>query len=182
MDLADFPVLGTEPISVEFANTLYGTGPDRIDFLATPESISQWLSLIPGQGPGLAGATVQVRALRDAVRDVLLAAIDQATPSPAALDTINAVAAAAPTYLRLDWADHTPVASRLDSSTFGRIANCCIGLVSGPRVHDLRRCASPDCTLLFVRAHQRRRYCHPSCAHRDRQARYYRRHTIGATS
>jgi hypothetical protein len=26
-----------------------------------------------------------------------------------------------------------------------------------------------------VQHHPRRRYCHESCAHRDRQARYYRR-------
>ncbi|MFF5229693.1 CGNR zinc finger domain-containing protein [Dactylosporangium sp. NPDC000521] len=37
------------------------------------------------------------------------------------------------------------------------------------------RCESPACCLFFVQHHPRRRYCHESCAHRDRQARYYRR-------
>jgi hypothetical protein len=34
--------------------------------------------------------------------------------------------------------------------------------------------------MLFVCTHARRRFCHASCGHRDRQARYYRRRHPGA--
>jgi predicted RNA-binding Zn ribbon-like protein len=192
MDGPDFPILGTEPVSVEFANTRYGAGEDRVDFLGTAEWIERWLTLLPARHglPPTAGMTdsdaARLRATRDAVRGLLSAAADGQVPEPTAVDTVNAAAAAAPTYLRLDWAAQPPAARCHDTTggstaVLGRIATCCIELVVGPHAGPVRRCGSPDCSLLFVCGHPRRRYCHPSCGHRDRQARYYRRHLTGAT-
>ncbi|MFI6485476.1 CGNR zinc finger domain-containing protein [Nonomuraea sp. NPDC050663] len=190
-DDIDLPILGTEPVSVEFANTLYGTGEDRVDFLDTPHGIEQWLAQVSVQHGVPAEAkscdTLRIRELRDAVRAVLLATIDGQAPGQAALDTVNDAAAAAPTHLRLSWASKAAVATRLDTSAgqaalLGRLATSCIELASGPDAAGLRRCDTPDCSLLFVRTHQRRRYCHPSCSHRDRQARYYHRRTAGASA
>jgi predicted RNA-binding Zn ribbon-like protein len=192
MDGPDFPILGTEPVAVEFANTRYGVGDERIDFLGTARWIELWFTLVsphhalPPPHGAMGGDAPRVRALRDAVHAVLSAAIDGQLPEPGAVDTVNAAAAAAPTHLRLDWTTPAPTAHRLDTTggsaaVLGRIATCCIQLVTRPHSSALRRCGSPDCSLMFVRNHPRRRYCHPSCAHRDRQARYYRRHLTGAT-
>ncbi|GAA1299771.1 hypothetical protein Psi02_63240 [Planotetraspora silvatica] len=193
MDGPDFPILGTEPIAVEFANTRYGIGDERIDFLGTARWIEEWFTLVsarhglPPSDEGLGGDEARVRALRDAVHNVLSAAIDGQVPETGAVDRVNTAAAAAPTHPRLDWTAGSPTAHRLDTTggstaVLGRIATCCIDLVTRPHSSILRRCGSPDCSLMFVQNHSRRRYCHPSCAHRDRQARYYRRHLKGATS
>jgi predicted RNA-binding Zn ribbon-like protein len=182
VDDDDFPVLGTEPVAVEFANTAYGTGADRFDFLGSAELIEQWWMLVPelGRHAPPARHAGQVRELRDAIRTLLLAAVDGAVPGRPAVDVVNTAAAAAPTVARLEWraVRRVELASGHDA-VLGRLANSCIDLVTDPAGDNLRRCEGPGCTLLFARRHRRRRFCHPSCAHRDRQARYYRRHTSG---
>ncbi|MEU4625198.1 CGNR zinc finger domain-containing protein [Actinoplanes sp. NPDC023801] len=45
----------------------------------------------------------------------------------------------------------------------------------------MRRCEGPGCCVFFVQHHPRRRYCHVSCAHRDRQARSHRRRVSATT-
>lgn len=172
----EYPVLGTEPLPVELANTIYGHV-DPIDFLATPDLVTGWFAAV-GTPVGPAAA-VPVRELRDCIRAVLLAAIDGAAPDPVAVETVNRYAAAAPSARQLDWSTGRPVSHRVDATAgltalLGRVADATIALVVG-RGADLRRCPGPDCGLLFVRDHPRRRWCHASCGHRDRQARYYRR-------
>jgi predicted RNA-binding Zn ribbon-like protein len=188
VDSPEFPFLGTEPVAVEFANTAYGVDARTVDFLGTAHLIEQWFALVePVHGiaarpPTMGGNGPRVRALRDAVRAVLSAAADGGVPDAAALGKVNAAAAAAPTFVCLEWvSENPPAAHQLDTTdgvtaVLGRIATCCIQLVADPHGRVLRRCEGPDCSLLFVRHHRRRRFCHPSCAHRDRQARYYRRH------
>jgi predicted RNA-binding Zn ribbon-like protein len=55
------------------------------------------------------------------------------------------------------------------------LATGCIELLTGADRQGLRRCEGPGCSLLFVQQHGRRRFCHESCSHRDRQQRYARR-------
>jgi predicted RNA-binding Zn ribbon-like protein len=184
VDDDDFPVLGTEPVAVEFANTAYGTGADRFDFLGTAELIEQWCALVPGVGAGtdLARRPDQVRELRDAIRDVLSAVADDSTPEESALAVVNSAAEGAPTVVRLRWREMRRVELASGrAAVLGRLANSCAETVTDPS-DVVCRCEGPGCTLLFVRCHRRRRFCHPSCAHRDRQARYYRRHTSGGRS
>ncbi|WP_344586736.1 CGNR zinc finger domain-containing protein [Actinomadura vinacea] len=180
----EFPILGTEPFAVELANTLYGSGDQRIDFFQTAEWIDRWFALVaPGHGlaaPGTAAAH-DVRELRDCVHGLLSAAVERRTPDMAVVERLNGFAMAAPTHLRLEWpVDGGPAARLVDTTTgaaaiLGRVAHCCIELLAGPQAGGLRRCRGPGCSLLFVKDHSRRRWCHPSCGHRDRQARYYRR-------
>jgi predicted RNA-binding Zn ribbon-like protein len=119
---------------------------------------------------------------------LLSAVIGGRTPDKVTVDQVNGFAAAAPTHLRLDWAaDGAPVSRWHDTTTgstavLGRIATCCIELLAGLQAGALRRREGPGCSLLFVKNHARRRWCHPSCGHRDRQARYYRRHLAPAVS
>ncbi|WP_219462283.1 CGNR zinc finger domain-containing protein [Nonomuraea rhizosphaerae] len=181
----EFPVLGTEPVAVELANTLY----DGTDYLRTAAWVDAWFALVrPAETAAMGRVAADVRALRDSVHHLLTAAVEGRTPDAAAVERVNAFAAAAPTHLRLDWSAGGPAAHWADTTdgstaTLGRIATCCIELLTGPRAGGVRRCQSPDCSLIFVQSHPRRRWCHPSCAHRDRQARYYRRHhSTGASS
>ncbi|WP_331769209.1 ABATE domain-containing protein (plasmid) [Embleya sp. NBC_00888] len=189
MTSPEFPILGTEPLPVELANTLYGTGDERIDFLRTSDRVGRWFALVSARGGPAVSVTAmkreahRTRLVRDSVRDLLSAAIDRSRPDEAAIDRLNAFARAAPGYPQLDWpSDGRPIAVAHDTATgaaavLGGIATSCISLLTHPGTADaLRRCETPDCTLLFVKSHPRRRWCHASCAHRERQARYYRRH------
>ncbi|MDF2710799.1 MAG: hypothetical protein K0R62_6451 [Nonomuraea muscovyensis] len=183
-----FPILGTEPPVVEFANTLYGDGDRRIDFLDTAARIEEWFALVPLDGGVTAPAGVmgrhgeRVRAARDCVRALLCAAADGRGPGRAAVERLNDLAAAAPTYPRLEWTPGAaPAVRRLDTvagapALLGSLASGCAELLAGPEPVAVRRCPGPGCSMLFVRGHPRRRWCHPSCGHRDRQARFYRRH------
>jgi predicted RNA-binding Zn ribbon-like protein len=164
----EFPILGTEPLAVELANTLYGGE----DFLRTREWVDAWFAQV-GQP---AVDTVRARALRDGVHRLFTAAVNGTTPDRADVRIVNGFTT--PTRLELDWSGAGPVARHRDSATggalvLGRMAACAIELLAGPDV--LRRCTAPGCSMFFVRDHPRRRWCDPSCGHRDRQARYYRR-------
>jgi predicted RNA-binding Zn ribbon-like protein len=165
----DFPILGTEPLAVELANTRYGDGED---FLRTREWVAEWFTQV-GEGPVDA---VRARTLRDGVHRLFTAAVQGTAPDRADVEAVNSFVT--PTRLELDWSADGPVARRRDTAAggaavLGRIAACAVELLAGPDV--LRRCTAPGCSMFFVRNHPRRRWCHPSCGHRDRQARYYRR-------
>jgi predicted RNA-binding Zn ribbon-like protein len=190
VDDQEAPILGTEPLPVELANTFYGDGADRVDFMAGAEAVDRWFREIGRFHPdapspdGLGRVADQVRGLRDGVHRLLSAAADGRPPDPEAIAEVNRMAAAAPTTVELRWtADGNRTARVVDATTgpvavMGRIATCCIELLAGPVAQDVRRCRAPGCSMLFVKNHSRRRWCHPSCGHRDRQARYYRRRRV----
>lgn len=173
MDDVELPFLGTEPLVVEFANTRYG---DQ-DFL---DHAALWFTTAGLRLPRDLAAT---RALRDSVHALFTAAVDATKPPARAIAHVNAVVA--PTTLHLTrHPDGTLTASTRptttgDAALLGDLATACITLLTDPRPDArpalLRRCDAPDCCLFFVQHHPRRRYCHESCAHRDRQSRYYRR-------
>ena len=176
MDDVELPLLGTEPLVVEFANTLYGGQ----DFLGTTELATRWFT---AAGAHPAHDTAAAKALRNSIHSLFAATVTGATPPAAAIMHVNAVAAQAPTSPRMVWhstgalvADsRRGAAATADAALLGSLATDCIELLTGGRTRLLRRCEAPDCCLFFVQHHPRRRYCHESCAHRDRQARYYRR-------
>lgn len=176
MDDVELPILGTEPLIVELANTLYGAE----DFLGTAELAALWFTTVGARPPRDPAAA---RALRDSVHALFMATVTATAPPSAAIAHVNAVAAAAATSPQLvRQPTGTFVAGRRatatgDASLLGDLATACIELLTDGRSRLLRRCEGPDCCLFFVQHHPRRRYCHESCAHRDRQARYYRRRT-----
>jgi len=192
VDVDEMPILG-EPLPVELANTLYGSGStsvSTVDFLGSPELIRTWFALafpsagLPGQ---LRRADADaIRDLRDVINRLLRRHVDGRHPLADDVAALNDAAAAAPSFLRLDWTEPTePTAttqhggSAVDAA-LGRIAAETIALVTG---HDrvlLRRCNGPGCTMLFVKAHHKRQWCHESCGHRARQASYYRRTRLRA--
>ena len=176
MDDVELPILGTEPLVVEFANTLYGTE----DFLGTAELAARWFTTA---GARAVRDTAAARALRDSVHALFTAIVTATTPPAAAIAHVNMAAAAAPISPQLIRqptgrlvAGSTTTATA-DTALLGGLAIACVELLTDDRARLLRRCEGPDCCLFFVQHHPRRRYCHESCAHRDRQARYYRRHT-----
>ena len=190
----DLPLIG-EPAPVELANSLYGAGDERVDFLGTPALARLWLAhaALPVPFPArLARADAdRLRTLRDAVRRLVDQAVDGVTPSPAAVAVLNREARRAPRAPRLVIAPPAPAdagpapvgAFRLGwtspargaDAALGALAHEAIALFGGPDADRLRRCAAPDCAMAFVQHHRRRRWCHDSCGHRMRQAAYHRR-------
>jgi predicted RNA-binding Zn ribbon-like protein len=174
VDDDELPVLGTEPLVVEFANTRYGDE----DFLGTPERANRWFT---ATGTRPARDLAAARALRDSIHALFTAAVTAAAPPAAAIAHVNATAARAPTHPHLTRQPTGALAAERrgaatgDAALLGGLATACADLLTDDRARLLRRCAGPDCCLFFVQQHPRRRYCHESCAHRDRQARYYRR-------
>ena len=174
----ELPILGTEPLVVEFANTLY----DDSDFLGTAELAVLWFTTL---GVRPARDTAAARALRDSIRALFTATVTAAAPPATAIVHVNATAARAPTSPQLTRQPTGALTAGSrgtatgDAALLGSLATACIELLTDDRARLLRRCEGPDCCLFFVQHHPRRRYCHESCAHRDRQARYYRRRTAG---
>jgi predicted RNA-binding Zn ribbon-like protein len=185
IDRDDFPLIG-EPLPVEFANSLYLGEGDSIDFLATSGLTRMWFDL------AIAGATFPekvhranldaIRELRNAVHLVLRGLANDRNPAPDDLDVMNRYSARSPQFLRVTWRDGAPAVTVERTGTaldalLARIANETIDLVGGPKRLLLRQCSGPGCSMLFVQNHHKRRWCHQSCGHRSRQARYYRRKT-----
>ena len=131
------------------------------------------------------GAT---QAIRAAVRELLDAHLEQRSPAPDALETVNQAAADAPTSPRLTvsadgqltagifWDNHDAQAR-----TLAAVAGSVIEVLTGPASGKLRRCANPACSMLFVAADARRKWCTQNiCGNRTRVARHYRRHRADA--
>lgn len=179
----DLPVIG-EPVVVELANTLYGRGSGRIDFLATPELIRLWFPRVP-DAPPLPGRlddddVGSLRALRDAVHTLVGAMVDRTHLPVGAVAVLNRAAGRAPRTAALQLTGgvvriRSTTEARGMDAVLGAIAHDAITLLAGPDAERLRRCDHPECTMAFVQRHRRRRWCHPSCGHRIRQATYYRR-------
>jgi predicted RNA-binding Zn ribbon-like protein len=160
-----------------------------VDDLATPASLGAWLaeqgleSHARADDAGLAA----VRELRSAVRELLEARIEVRAPDHAAVETVNAAAAVAPTARRLIWTEPaTPREERyclgVDGLPLARalLAADAIDLVTGPAHADLLACAAPGCLRLLLRDHPRRRWCSTRCGDRVRASRYYHRHREAA--
>ena len=174
MDDLELPILGTEPLVVEFANTLHG-GEDFLD------AAGIWFA---AAGAPPIRDTTAARSLRDAIHALFTAAVTGTAPPAAAVEHVNAAAALAPTYTRLVAQPTGLLAAERrgtvtgDAALLGDLATACAELLTDGRARLLRRCETPDCCLFFVQHHARRRYCDESCAHRDRQARYSRRRRV----
>ena len=187
----DLPLLG-EPVPVELANSLYGEGHGRVDFLGTPELAGLWLAHarlpVPFPERPTAGEVRRLRELRDAVRRLVDAAIDGAPPPPEAVAAVNRTVRRAPPAAQLaahgdaqptgvGWAYGTYGTGRgrgVDAA-LGALAHAAVMLLGTATGRRLRRCRAPGCGLAFVQHHGRRRWCHDSCGHRVRQAAYERR-------
>jgi predicted RNA-binding Zn ribbon-like protein len=183
----EFPVLG-EPPAVEFANTLYRSGEEVVDYLATPALVSGWFAAAAQPAPvsWSDDELGRLRELRDAVHDVLTAEVDAARPRAASLAAINRCLAAAPVRWTLGWGPGQGMVAGTELSAsgvpevLGRLALGCVESLAGSPASRVRRCEGPGCSMFFVKNHSRRRWCHDSCGHRARQSRYYRRHRPGA--
>lgn len=177
--------------SLALVNTRRARAGESIDELATPVALRRWLrdrglGEDPSRAPGRRiddVAVATVRDLRAAVRELLLARIEDRRAAAGAVDLVNAASAAVPTAAQLRWdVDHAPRRTQAAAGA-GLIELACaalaadaIDLVTGPDHAVLRACGAPGCVRLLLADHPRRQWCSKRCGDRVRAGRYYRRH------
>ncbi|MFD1529769.1 ABATE domain-containing protein [Pseudonocardia aurantiaca] len=183
----ELPLLG-EVFAIELANSHYRGDHDDLDFLADADAVATWFA----HAPAAAGVTVPrplptdavaaLRRVRDATRLLLgQAADDRRSPAAAgAAEVLHSASRRAAGHLALDVGHDGAPAWHLhhDGSDtdvlVAATASRCILFLGGDDVGRVRRCARAGCPMFFVQRHRARRFCHDSCAHTTRQARYYR--------
>ncbi len=156
-----------------------------IDFLGSTELVDAWF----GSSPSVGGETMtrdlatssisELRQLRGIVIDLLDAIVAQRAVTESEVSALNAYAARASARLELSWSSGQGSAAFIYSGTaadrfLAELAGEAISFLASQRPTSLRRCAGPECFILFVQQHHKRRFCSQSCSHRTRQARYYR--------
>jgi predicted RNA-binding Zn ribbon-like protein len=174
----------TEPLPIEFSNTVYVDGGRVVDGLADAPGLRAWLGALADRLPVRTGAVEAGRledflALRTAVRSALEAVVEGRPVPEGARAELNRGSQRSPQSLHLAQRGrgsqvryHAPSAT---DTVLGVIAADTIELLGGPRSDDLRACAAPGCVLMFLKDHPRREWCSPTCGNRARQARHYAR-------
>jgi predicted RNA-binding Zn ribbon-like protein len=182
----DFVVLD-EPLAIELVNTILPTDEGPRDLLWSDEDAAAWVSAHAARLPSVRAPSVErLTGLRDAIRQLVETAMALGRPDPRAVRAVNTVSALVPVYPVLRWPDLGPRVTEEPAgpepatpgvevlAAVARSAVQLLGAAEGPR---LRRCAGPDCVLLFVATNPRRRWCSPAlCGNRVRVARHYERH------
>ena len=184
MEVDQFPILG-EVFAVELANTSYRSLDERVDFLADRRDVAAWFAAAPAARaltcPTRPAAAWHRRILelRDATRACLDALASGGRPDDRHLRTIEALAATAVQRRSIVWSAEPRLEVSYEGDPSGRsiagAANVVVDFLTGDAASLVRECEAHDCSMLFVRNHHRRRWCHDGCSHRNRQARYYRR-------
>ncbi|WP_152364755.1 ABATE domain-containing protein [Microlunatus speluncae] len=185
-DEESLPLLG-EAFAVELANSRYRSDRDDLDFLDDPTAVRRWFDAAPdaaglevpaGLGTVAAG---RLREVRDAARTLLTELADRSPElSAVAVERLHAASRQAPAHLALTAPAGEPPGWELhydgppEAVFLASVAAHCILFVAGDDAGRVRHCARPACPMIFVQQHSARRFCHESCAHSVRQARYYR--------
>ncbi|MFB9908816.1 CGNR zinc finger domain-containing protein [Allokutzneria oryzae] len=173
-----FPLLG-EPLPIDLVNTRVSTG----DLLTTPAALAAWIDEQSDRLPPLARVELApVLTLRDHIYAAVQAARIGTAPPPKSLSALTEAHRAAPLYGELSWtgsAVTTTPRRAADATTLflATLAEATADLLTSPAITKVSQCEGPECLLLFLPAHPRRRWCSPKiCGNRVRVARYYHRH------
>jgi predicted RNA-binding Zn ribbon-like protein len=170
--------LGLGQPALEFVATLAARHRDPTERLAGAEDLDHWLT-VTGLAPN-AGCTsrqlAQARDLREAIYRLLEAARTAQPPASDDLGLVN------------EWARRSRPAPQLDATlrlahhaanpctaALAEIAASAIQLIGGPELPQIRNCADPTCSLMFIDRSRpgRRRWCSMErCGNRAKTAHY----------
>lgn len=137
---------------LDFMGTLKYRGSEAEELLTRPQHLSGW-----ALHAGLVGAAVEVTeedlgaaiALREASYRVIIARLEQRRPAVADVELINERAAQprlTPRLLRTGATRREGTAAQLLAS----LAADLLDLLAGDDIDDVKRCAGPGCTRLYV--------------------------------
>lgn len=184
-------VVGGEPLAVDLADTLVMVTNPPTDLLVDEHACRRfWELQAPRLTEGWSTPTLEAtRRLRDAIRVLLDAARESQAVDESVLKVVNGASERA----------RTAIGGKLEGSRFVRVetwssktgadlalaaaARSAIEILTGSDAAGLlRRCANPECSMLFVYGDSRRQWCTPNiCGNRARVARHYHRHRVAKT-
>jgi predicted RNA-binding Zn ribbon-like protein len=172
-------------VALALANSRRTLPRQIVEDLGTVGDLRGWLShhsLYVGTSPLGDTQLGQLLTLREAVRELLVARVENRLPRTSAVESINAVSRSAPTIRELIWGEDGPPSVRSRHETrvpfaaaLAAIASDAIDLIAGERHKQLRACHAPGCARLLLVDHPRRRWCSKRCGDRVRAASYYER-------
>ncbi|MGF6881823.1 putative RNA-binding Zn ribbon-like protein [Nocardia sp. GAS34] len=146
--------------------------PDPVERLDSPARFAEWLDrseLLPARPPTTDELAQAIR-LRETLRVLVLATIDDTTPPPDAITDLSAflVAHDAPVHLlAADRLRREPPPTASDA--LARIARQAVDCLTGIERAALKVCPEHDCRGVFIDNAGRRRWCpSPACASRGR--------------
>jgi predicted RNA-binding Zn ribbon-like protein len=173
-------------LAIEAANTWMAVRGRPQDTIRDPDALLAWLKqhlprLAVPSTPAKHRDLDTFRRLRDAIRSLADDATAGRPHDLAAIETLNTVAASAPTWPQLSM--HEGAFHLADRSTapyvaaaLATVAREAILLFGGADVTRVAACEAPGCVQFFMRDHARRKWCCSSCGNRARVARHYQRH------
>lgn len=127
---------------------LTGTGP-----------LADWLACEDLTVPITEADVATARELREALRELLWAHLDERPPAPAELATVN-LFAAADTAPHLTYTDGLRRSGPADlRAALGRVARQAADHLTGPERHHLHTCADATCRMAYLDPTGRRRWC-----------------------
>ena len=185
---AGFPMGGEPSVALDLVDTLVTVTDPATDLIADPAQFQRWWELQAARLPAACEPAVPdvtaTRRLRHAIREAFDAHLAAKAPLMTSVDDINAAAAAAPTSTRLELRDNTLHRSTRWHSEHGghpalaAIAEDAIAVLTDDQLRgQLRRCANPACSMLFLATNPRRTWCTANiCGNRTRAHRHYHQH------
>ncbi|MDX3072720.1 CGNR zinc finger domain-containing protein [Streptomyces sp. MI02-7b] len=185
---AGFPMGGEPLVALDLADTVMMVAEPPVDLMEPASAAAAWWEIQSRRlPPGPAPAPVAARRLRAAIREVLDAHLEDRPADAAAVDDINAAASSVPASPRLVVTGDGPRAATRwhtehgGNAALAAIAGEAIALLGSPdRLRLLRRCANPECSMLFLAENPRRKWCTSNiCGNRARVARHYARTHAG---
>jgi predicted RNA-binding Zn ribbon-like protein len=178
--------MGGEPLAVDLADTIVTVADPPVDLLADRDAGQRFWSLQHARLPDgwQAPSLCATRELRDAIRRLLDDSYARVRLDLGALEIVNRLSACASTTLeasqtnaRLELVERWHAAERTDLPLAAAARSAIEILTDTASVERLRRCANPNCSMLFVNGDTRRQWCTPNiCGNRARVARHYQRH------
>lgn len=167
-------------LALDFVATVAERGNAGEDKLRSPRDLAVWArdaGIVDGFVRVTADQLATARAVREALFELITAAIDDHRPARADRDLVNAAASGPMPTLTLTGAG--VVARRGDvTSVLAALAQDGLDLYASADADALRRCADPRCTRLFLDRSRggRRRWCGmKGCGDRAKAATYRRR-------
>jgi len=152
-------------------------GPHPVERLRSPDDLGRWLALmgLPVSARPDGHDVERARALREALRDLAMAAVEGRAPSADALALVDATLAAR-AGLQVDGPLPGVAAALAEIATQATVT------LRGPDRALLRACDERDCRWVFLDTSGRRRWCPaPACASRGRVRAYRARRDVTQT-
>ena len=174
--------IALDEAALDVSNTVAVEKGVEHDLLAPEGEYERWAAaaakspaLAPEEAEAIVSARGRVLELRESIRRVI-AATAAGEPSPrAAVEELNRVSRAAPTWIELD--TDGSVRERIEGAAVERLlaryARSAIAIAAeGPK--RLRRCPAPSCGMFYRPSRGDQRWCSVQCGTRARVARHYR--------